>query len=329
MEEREIDKVLRKSKITLIITLIFLVITLGLIAGGFYLDYNATKEPRNLGELIYNYEETEGQYVKVDVTTVPYGFAEEGEGKYYYFVMDENQYLYIVRITDKTYEEMESQYTEENPTIHYEIKGYTFQIPSDLKKLAIEAGNELFEQEFLNLANFEEYVGSVYIDETQKPDNDMSMVLYAISVISGVFTFVLFIVTISNSRTTSKVMKNKELIEDVKDELAGLTDNPYQKLKMYLTNKYIVSKTGGLEIIEYKDVIWVYSQIRYVNGIAQGKTLMLCTRDKKKHQMANTGANDTRIDEIMVEIKDKNEKVRIGYTKENREFYKQFPKETI
>ncbi|MCI8620292.1 MAG: hypothetical protein HFJ50_00110 [Clostridia bacterium] len=56
---------------------------------------------------------------------------------------------------------------------------------------------------------------------------------------------------------------------------------------------------------------------------------MLCTKDKKKYTMAGTGANDTAIDEIMTEIKDKNPNVRIGFTKENREFFKDYKKEIM
>ncbi len=56
---------------------------------------------------------------------------------------------------------------------------------------------------------------------------------------------------------------------------------------------------------------------------------MLCTKNKKKLSVAVGGANDSNIDEIMVEIKDKNDNVRIGYTKENRDFYKNYRKEEL
>lgn len=147
--------------------------------------------------------------------------------------------------------------------------------------------------------------------------------------ITGLFTIILGGTAISQVLRTSKITKNKELVEDAKLELESLTDNPYKKLKIYLTNKYIISKSGGLHIIEYKDVIWEYSLIRYVNGIAQSKSLMLCTKNKKKLSIAVGTANDSNIDEIMVEIKDKNDNVKIGYTKENREFYKNYQKESL
>ena len=139
----------------------------------------------------------------------------------------------------------------------------------------------------------------------------------------------MIITSASQIARTRKFTKNKELVEDVREELRSMNDDAYGKLKIYLTNKYIVSKTGGISIFEYKDVIWVYATVRYVNGVAQGRSLMLCTKDKKKVTMAATGPNDTALDEIMTEIHDKNPNVRIGFTKENREYFKEYQKENM
>ena len=329
MEEREINNIFKTGKILLITTLIFLIITIGLIGGAMYLRIKETSSPRNLGELIENYEDKEGEYVKINLAYLPYGFAEEDESRYYYFAMDSENYMYIVRITDETYDELVKLSDEGKNQIEYELKGYTFDIPTDLKRLAVKASNEVFEDTVITTSNIDDYVGSVYIDETDVPSGDTIMTLCGIAIFGGIFTIILGITLISQKLRLSKITKNKELMEDAKLELENLTDNPYKKLKVYLTNKYIISKTGGLSIIQYKDVIWEYSLIRYVNGIAQSKSLMLCTKDKKKLSLAVGGANDSNIDEIMVEIKDKNDNVRIGYTKENREFYKNYQKELM
>lgn len=329
MEEKEVQKILKPAKMIIIITIITIAVTLALIGTGLYLQYDSTKEPRPLGELIENYEDKEGEYVKIQMAYVPYGIAEEDGNRYYYFATDAEGYMYIVRITDSTYKKIEEMYNNGEGTVDYELKGYTFTIPYELKKIAIEAGNEAFEEKVLTYSNFEDYVGNVYIDEVDKPENDTTSTLYGLSLIVGLFTLALIISCVSQILRTRKVTGNKELMEELKNELTDLTDNTYKKLKIYLTSKYIVSKSGGIEAFEYKDVIWEYSQIRYVNGIASGKSLILCTKDKKKHTLASTGANDNSIDEIMIEIKDKNPNVRIGYTKENRDFFKEYQKEEM
>ena len=79
MEEKQIDKVLKPSKILLIITIIAAIVTLGVIGAAFYLNYKDKQDPKDLGTLITNYEDKEGEYAKLHITTVPYGFAEEDE----------------------------------------------------------------------------------------------------------------------------------------------------------------------------------------------------------------------------------------------------------
>lgn len=328
MEEKQINKILKQGKGLLIITLVFLAALVGLLGAAFYIQYDATRDPKDLGELIDNYEDKEGTYVKLNVAYVPYGFAEEGTDRHYYFAMDEEKYMYIVRITDKTYEHLESLY-KEGETFDYELKGYAFNISSKLKKIAIEAGNEAFEESVLTSSNFSDYFGNVYIDEEDRPENETVNILEGVAIFAGVFLIVFGITFIVQKTKSMRVTGNKELMEDLRSELEGMNDNEYGKLKIYLTNKYIISKLSGLNVIEYKNVIWEYSQIRYVNGVAQGKTLILCTKDKRRHSVAAAGADDARIDEIMVAIKDKNDQVKIGFTKENRDFFKNYQKEVM
>lgn len=262
------------------------------------------------------------------MTYIPYGFAEEGTDRHYYFATDKEGYIYIIRVEDSTYEKLEAMCpSEEDGTLEYEFTGFTFNIPSNLKKLAIEVANEdLYEKETFTNSNFEDYVGRVYIDETDRPDSSDADLAIGIGIIAGVFTIVLIIAAISQFVNSRKALKDPELLEEIKAELQALDDNPYKKLKIYLTSRYVVSKYGGLEAIRYRDIIWVYPQIRYTNGVASGKSLIVCTTDKKKHALASSGPNDASIDEIMTEIRDKNPEVRIGYTKENREFFKNYQK---
>lgn len=326
MDENQINKILRPGIIVHIITVIFIVASIGVLVTGLVMEYNARKDAKDLGELIENYQDKEGVYAKIDMAVLPYGFAEENNGRYYYFAKDKAGFMYIVRLTEETYQELEKMYNNGEGEVDYQFSGYTFSIPANLKKLAIEATDEIFENNEINYSNFEDYVGNVYIDETKTPENYTPNTLYGIGVILGFFSFFMIIASVSQLVRTRKFTKNKELVEDVREELRAMNDDTYKKLKIYLTNKYIVSRTGGISIFEYKDIIWAYATVRYVNGIAQGRSLMLCTNNKKKYTIAATGPNDTALDEIMTEIHDKNPNVRIGFTKENREYFKEYQK---
>jgi len=216
-----------------------------------------------------------------------------------------------------------------------------FNISSKLKKIAIEVANEMFEEKVVTTSNFSDYFGSVYIDETEVPDNASGDVTYyGLGFCVGIFALMFVIIYVSRIKGTTNFRKNPEKLQEIKEELADLTDNPYSKLKVYLTRKYVMAKLTGLIAIPYKDIIWEYTQVHYRNGVAMNKSLIICTKDKKKLVIA-TGSpddsnieeiinkSDSNIEEIMVEIQDNNPEVKIGYTKENRLFFKNYTKENI
>ncbi len=332
MEEKEINKILKSGKGLFIFTIIFVCITFLSILISVGINYEAVANPKNLTTLIKNSKDNEGAYAKVDTTYLPYRFAEEkyqDYTNYYYFVVDNDKYLYIVRLTDKTYKNIEDEYLKDEDNFKYEIKGYTFEIKEELKQMAIESANKLFEQNVITEDNFENYIGKIYIDETEIPEGSDLSYLYILPITMTIVSIALCISYIIQRKRTDSVLKNSELVEDVRIELRKLKNNPFIRLKIYLTRKYIVSRIGGLKVIDYKDIIWAYSDIIYVNGIPSSKTLTVCTKDKKKIAIVTSQYNNKEIDEVLTAIKDKNNQIRIGYTEENRKFFKEYQKEEI
>ena len=338
MEEKEINKVLKTNHLMLIIALIFLIVTVGAFGYSFYVRYEEKQNPETFFDLIENNHDKEGAYTKITIDYIPYLFAEEdltqGGTRKYYIIMDQEKYMYIARLTDETYNKLKDKADQETGSIEpTEFKGYVFKIPSKLKTLAANELTEVFKDSEnpikVTTSNLAEYVGDAYLDETEIPNNETENGAQAVGILAGLFALIFGGIAISQSFRTSKVTKNKELMEELKEELISMNDNPYKKLKIYLTNKYIISRYGGLEVFEYKNVIWAYALVRYQNGSAVGRTLMLCTKDKKRHSVAPTSANDPALDEIMTEIHDKNPEVRLGFTKENREYFKQYQKEIM
>lgn len=332
MEEKEIDKIFKPGKIQLIFAIVLAVIGAILIGIALYIDSNKGKIATDLHELIYNYQDEEGEYASININTIPYGFAIENETLKYYFVMDEQDFLYIARITDKTYEEMEKAYEADKENFSYELKGYVFKIPKELKKLGIEAYNEAFEEneevEKMTNSNFEEYVGSVYLDETYTPQSSNASTLIVISVFSFIGALV-FLVTFITSKATLKKIDSSR-IEEAKEELKSSNVKSYSKQKLYLTDRYVVSRNGGIYILEYREILWAYNLINYYRGVATGKSLMACTVNKKRFAIGySSNANDDTNDEIMREIKLKNPDLRIGFTDENKKFFKEYKKENI
>jgi len=325
MEENEISKIFKVGKIQLIWAVVLVVIGIALLGIAFYIDSGDRETATDLHQLIYNYEDKENEYASINLAYVPFGFAIEGENLKYYFAMDSNEYLYIVRITDKTYEKIVKQKEEQGDNFFYELKGYVFEIPSELKKLGIEAYNEAFEKEIFTKSNFEEFVGNVYLDETYTPQSENATVLITISCFAFVAAIIVFCVFVSQKIKTAKVDKTR--IEEAKEELRSTSVKVYSKQKMYLTNKYVISNYGGLQIYEYSEILWLYNLINYYRGIATGKSLMAGLANKKKIAIGySTDVNNQTLEEIMEKILEKNKNVRIGFTDENKKYFKDYKK---
>lgn len=332
MEEEQVNKILKVKKTQLISSIIIIVVGLIFAGVSFYLDSAVGKTPEDLHELIYNYQDEEGKYAKITSAYLPFGFAVEdltnGGELNYYFIMDEAGFMYIARLTDKTYEEMEKQKEEQGENFSYEITGYLFDIPKDLKKLAISGYNEAMEDEIFTTSNFEEYVGSVYLDETITPDSETAGTFLGIAFITifiGVIVLIPYIIYVIKA---SKIDSAK--MEAVREELKSGNVKSYPKQKIHLTDNYIVSNYAGLHLLEYKEILWVYNLINYYRGTATGKTLMTYTADNKRIGVAYTGnVSNQTIEEIMGKIKEKNPSLRIGFTDDNIAYFKDYKKGKI
>lgn len=328
MEENEISKIFKVGKMQLIWTMVLILVAVILFGIAYYIDSGIGKEPTDLHELIYNYEDEEGAYASVNLAYLPFGFAIEGESLKYYFVMDTSEYLYVVRITDETYEKIEKQKEEQGDNFSYELRGYVFDIPTDLKNLGIEVYNEAYEEEILTKSNFEEYVGNVYLDETYTPNTENASVIIVLGVFMIIASSIVFITFIIQKVKSSKIDKTR--IEEAKEELRSTNVKGYSKQKIYLTNKYVVSNYSGLQIYEYNEILWIYNLISYYRGIATGKSLMAGTTNKKKVAIGySRDINNQTLEEIMSKIAEKNKTVRIGYTDENQKYFKDFKKGKI
>ena len=326
MEQIEIDKIFKPSKKMLITSLVLILIAIALVIIPTYIESANKPEAKSLHDLIYNYQDNEGEYAKIDLAFEPYGFAIEDERLQYYFAMDKDGYMYIVRLTDETYNELVKLQEEKQDEFSYELKGYIYTMPEELKEIAIESYNEISEEKILTEENLEEYVGSVYLDETITPGMEYTTVMF---VIAGIISFIAIIIFIMFVIYMIRIRKtDKEKIELAKEELGKTTSKAYTKQNIYLTDKYIISNYNGLYILEYEEILWIYTLINYYRGIATGKTLIVATDNKKKISLGHTSnANDQTLEEIITKINEKNPDIKLGYTDENRKYFKDLKKE--
>lgn len=326
----EYKKILKPSKKTLIVLIILVVLSIaGFVASEVMMKPSKNEKCTSYDTLISLNQDEENKYAKVTMVDLPYEFAtkkENGSTERYYFIVDENSYLYIVRLSPKTYQEIEKKYNEDKENFKYELKGYLFNTPSQLKKLAISGYNEgRTADQKISSSDFENYFGKTYMDDKITPNSDMATVFMMIGFFTSIFSTVTLVIYI-NSIIRSKLAIKKYGKEELELELSKDTISAYPKAKIYLTDKYIMSTINGLHVIEYENILWTYIEKRRQNGVTTAKFIIAATKAGKKYYVASN-FNEDILAEIITKIYEKNNQALVGFTAENRKEYNKKRKE--
>lgn len=326
----EYKKILKPSKKTLITLIILIVLAIA----GFVGAETMMQPPKNekctsYDTLISLGQDEENKYAKVTIVDLPFEFAyktQDSSTQYFYFVVDENNYIYIVRLTPKKYEEIENKYNENPEDFKYELKGYLFNTPTDLKNLAISKYNQGKTADMkITDSDFEDYFGKTYLDDRITPNTDYATVLILIGFFMSIFVMVTAGMYI-NSIIRAKMAIKKYGKEELELELSKDTVKAYKKAKTYLTDKYIISTINGLHVIEYENILWTYVEKRRQNGVTTAKFVIVATKAGKKYYIASNFKEEILV-EIMNKIYEKNKEALVGFTPENRKTYNQKRKE--
>lgn len=323
-------KSIRKNNIFLVLSLLFLFITIVLFYLGYKNENKKLPELADMNSLIDSNNFEENVYAYIDVNTKPYLFASYNTDgvddiNKFYLVMDEKANLYVLYMSQDNYNNLNINSVSSNPI---RISGVTKKINNDIKKLAITSYNDLMENEYLNEENFEDYVGLIYLD-TEVKLNDST--IYYIGVFLTFILFLIFVIIylnlfIKNKKVLKKFTQSE--LEQINIEIGNQkSNNPYEKMKLNLLKNYIVDTANNIVILEYKDIIWAYAYEYRYNGLLINKCIKIMTKDKKIYDISNTKFLDKKKDEVIEEIlsmlKEKNSDVLLGYNKENRKTIKE------
>ena len=319
----------KKNIMLLISGIILLVITILLIYFGLKNENKPLPTPINLTELIENNHNDEDVYSYLEVALKPYLFAVyetdgvEDNAKYY-LVMDKENHLYILYMTESNYNKLNVDSIKENPI---KVFGITKKIPTDIKNLAIESYNELMEKEYLNKENFSEYIGFIYLDlETKINDSSLYYLGATLSFIFFLIVIITYIVIIVlNKKTFKKISSDELAIIDA--EISNMNSSEYSNMKFYLLKDYLVDLANNVVIIKYSDILWAYPYEQRYNGLLINKCIKIVDINNKKHDIGNTKILNKNKDEIINNIinrlKEKNPNIIVGYNKENRKIIKE------
>lgn len=325
IKSEQIRKIVKKAKTNLIVWIIVAICAAAILALSIFM--NDFRKGAVFNDVLESSSPEENKFVEAEVKQVPVVFAHyptDNSGKFY-FMMDE-KYIYIAFLSDKAYEKFNVEDIVDHPD---KVKGVTKKIPSDIKKLAIEAYNEGRDKENqITSADFSKYFGTLYIDETEV--DPAQVVLLLVGIIGWMVGFIMTIaqvIGIVKLRGTIKKMDDT-VWEDINRELEEEEAFYYKSAKLALTKNYIVDFARGLKVYKYSDLLWMYRYELRQNGINSQMSIILFIKgDKKRHVVASTVGYTKKSKEINKEIMDaimeKNKKMLVGYTKENRQKMKE------
>lgn len=175
----------------------------------FYLDASQESRISQAKETPFNPLERatsfQDSYKTMDIVGLSYDFAVDFKETYhYYFAFDDQGYPIIVKMKGDLTPEYQAlvdflfgdESMEMPKPVH--LRGVAAVIEDDIQELAIEGMNEMYEEEFLDEDNFQDYLGISLLDTTQKPmgHGDFSVAytflgVGAVFLMIGVFLLVL------------------------------------------------------------------------------------------------------------------------------------------
>lgn len=319
-----IQKIIKKynTKMLAYIGIMFILLLISLIAFIYYYkkENNSSVEPVDYNSLISLGQDKEDEFVTVDIVDIPYEVAER-EVNYskikYYILFDKDNYMYVAKLSDKTFKKISNAYEKNSDNFSYTLTGYIYNTPVDLKKIIIDVFNEDNDKK-ITLDDYSDYFGNTYLDDTYT----IYTTQLAISELGLIFFGGVFIVfSICFVKYLLSTNKNLQLINqnEVDNELILNNFNYYKKAEIYLTNNYLIFVNKGVHIIKYNDIGWIY--IGNHNGrLMNKKYLSIFLKNKNKYKSMKI-SNYEVFDQIINDLSNKNLDTVFGYSYENLQRY--------
>ena len=303
------------------IGLVLLGLCLICVLWGLFVSRDAKENMVSFHDVIVNQNNKEDVLAYVDSDIFPYLFASyENATEKYYLIRDKN-YMYVAYMRDDEYESLkdESLYTD-NKTKR--LIGVSTLVPTDVKKLAIDTVNELWPEEEITLADYDNYFGSVYLDMTSDAV-DVAFWQNFLAFIFEMFGFLFAVIGLINGKRFGKNIKKLSSADIKKIDAETLEKDAfyYSNIHLYLTNNYIILMDGTFQVIPYDDLLWLYKYEQRVNGVKATNSIIGITNDGKSHNIAVVPALTKKSMEVYEEVFDticsKNTEMLVGYNSQN------------
>lgn len=323
-----LNKFTKSNNKKIIIIIIFIVTSIISLYGYRIFDRKSRvsdTEPLDYNELISAGTDADNMYVSVDIVDTPYQIAEQKVNHVYvkyYILYDKDGYMYVAKLSDKTYKKINDEYQDNKDNFSYTLVGYIYKTPNDLKEIIIDVFNENNPNNKISKDDFADYFGSTYLDDSYTKYTAQAAICGIIAIVS-IIIFIIFLISWIICNKNIKKTLSSVGREQLESELSKNSLKEYKKAKIYMTDSFLIFTHKGLQVFNYTDIGWIYlgnscSKITSVNKIYMNMFM----NDKKKYKSKKLDYDKQHIfEEIISEIANKNSNVMIGYTYENMNKY--------
>ena len=331
-----IDKAYKKATTSVVIGILLLVLTLGLFGASIIRSVGGQKEAVHLEELMFQEGKQTEKIAYLDLIGF-YQIATYGDDLGYYIAYDED-YYYLISVKEKDFDYFAKQF-ETADSIR--LWGTTAESPYELKQFAIESLNEDFPDENITISDFDDIFGDLLLEAGREASVKglggwfkLNIPLIIIGAFTLLFGLILLFSGISQRKSFEVLddpqFGDSEILKEINDPEAVF----YKDASLYLTKNYLVSVKGNIESVRYEDISWVYVTNHRTNAIPDYDFLNVNTTDGRRIVCANSPTFGKKKREatrqlhadIMEELFNRNDKIRLGYVKENIDAYQESKK---
>lgn len=226
-----------------------------------------------------------GDKRKMEVEMISYSFAsfELSDSQELYFIFDTYTVPYIVCMDNERFETEFADIYEytfsdsmEPPRIGM-VEGYAMEIDEELKAIAIEEFNYLWNSEILTEDNFADYMGYYYLDTTYQPEGEgespITMIIVSILCI-GMGVFIIYSGVKPKKNEPESVQKSTGDVvvpQDTSAEAMGITHTTETVGEIPIQGNIIVALLASIVCGAAGGILWVVvyklGRITYLAGL--------------------------------------------------------------
>lgn len=236
------------------------------------------------------------------------------------YVVSDGTKDYIVEIINNKYKKIETKLRKEG---YYEINGIAIIPKYDMKNIIVEEYNKKNIDNKITVSEYNKKFGKMYLSQKKEFDNlkNANLIMYGICATYVLLFIFLFFVFVERTKKTKEKF-GEEGMKQLKEEMNRESTKVYSSIRLALTDSYLLNLSTGLDAIKYEDIVWFYKDpFNFYNDI-----VMYSKEDdkiKKSYLAGGKWKISTEFDDFYKEVCNRCPNIIIGYSKENKEKFKE------